>query len=73
MYFAVQFHIRPWPYHLVTTFCKFYFVIIQSLGTKKINIQWAQHASQQFPWGVYFPKWGHLGGGLYCPAILAPQ
>ena len=40
----------------------FLLVIIQSPGAKNIYIQWAQHASQQIAWGVFFPKWGHLGG-----------
>ena len=49
-------------------FYLFFLVIIQSLGAKKLNIPWTQHGSQQIAWGVYFPKWGHLGG--FC-AILA--
>ena len=40
----------------------FLFFQFSKLCDKNRDRQNAQHASQQIAWGVYFPKWGHLGG-----------
>ena len=40
----------------------FFFFQFSKLCDKKWGLQNTHYTSQQIAWGVYFPKWGHLGG-----------
>ena len=59
-------------YLLVTTLCKKNKIKKIVIFPKLVAKYKIFHASQQTAWGVYFPKWGHLGGGLCYLGILGP-